>query len=102
MLTLYMRLIDIRHARLALCVGTYKAVFCDEHVLAYERSHDGERLVIALNFSDERASAPVPTNRGTILLSTHLDREDEFVDEGCALRAHEAVIIALSDGADDR
>ena len=95
MLTFYKRLIDMRHARLALSVGTYKAVFCDQRVLAYERSHDTERLLIALNFSDDEASAPLTGDRGTILLSTHLDREGELIQERCVLRAHEAVIITF-------
>ncbi|MES2562942.1 MAG: alpha-amylase family glycosyl hydrolase [Pseudomonadota bacterium] len=96
MLTFYKRLIKTRQVHRALNIGGYKAVFCDQRVLAYERSHDGERLFIALNFSDEEASAPLMVDSGTVLLSTHLDREDEPIAERCMLRGHEAVIIKLA------
>jgi hypothetical protein len=64
-------------------------------VLCYERSCNGKRLVIALNFGDKEAFVEIPGLKGaTALLSTFMDRTGAI--NNARLRSNEGVIIALS------
>ena len=96
-LTLYKRLVALRRSRDALSVGDFTRVSCAGNVMAYQRSHGGERLFVALNFGHDADSAALPTRGATVLLSTHLDREGETLTGRCALRADEGVIALLQD-----
>ena len=93
-LSLYRRLIALRHARSALNVGLYRNVHCTGNVMTYERSARDERLAIALNFGHAPERVRLPA-RGTILISTHLDRTGEPVAETCAVRPDEGLVIEL-------
>jgi alpha-glucosidase len=92
MLTLHRRLIALRRERPALAVGEYVAVAAAGAVLAYERRHGDERLLVALNLSREPTTARLPV-AGRVLLSTHLDREGEAAGPEVALRAGEGVVV---------
>ena len=59
-LMLYRELIRLRRKRPSLSVGEYLSVHSDEHVLVFERQHDGDRLIVALNFSRDRQTVPLP------------------------------------------
>jgi alpha-glucosidase len=93
-LSLYRRLIALRHERSALNVGLYRNVHCTGNVMTYERSAGDERFAIALNFGHSPEHVHIPSN-GRILLSTHLDRTGERVTETCALRPDEGLVIEL-------
>ncbi len=67
MLTLYRQLLALRRAEPALSLGSYKTLRARDGVLAYERSHLGQRLVVALNLTQR--SKPCPW-KGEVLLST--------------------------------
>ncbi len=86
MLTLYRRLLALRRAHPALAIGDFALAEADRDVLAYERRHGGERLLIALNLSDEERAMPFA---GEVLLST-LD------GAGDGLRPNEGVILSPS------
>ncbi|MEH3098799.1 alpha-amylase family glycosyl hydrolase [Sphingomonas adhaesiva] len=86
MLTLYRRLLALRRARPALGLGDIALVEADRDVLAYERRYRGERLLVALNLSDEPRAMPFA---GEVLLSTLAGRDD-------GLRPNEGVVLSPS------
>jgi len=92
-LTLYRRLIELRRALPALSLGSYAGVASTEHVLVYERAFGGQRMLIALNLSHLPQTLKREDLRGSLLISTCLDREDEAVDGALRLRADEGVIV---------
>ena len=97
-LTLYRRLIAIRRQSPALNRGAYVNHRVDGDVLAYERQHDGVRLLVGLNFSTapQRLALPEDAAEGRLLLSTWLDRDGERLSGATELRASEGVIVRLS------
>jgi alpha-glucosidase len=95
-LSLYRALIRLRRAEPALSIGTYRPVSADETVLAYERRHDGRRLLVALNMGGA-AGTLRHLRSGRILLSTFLDRSSEQVHDALELRPNEGCIIDSSD-----
>ncbi|MFZ2491969.1 MAG: alpha-amylase family glycosyl hydrolase [Thermoanaerobaculia bacterium] len=97
MLTLHRRLLALRRAETALHRGTYAPLAVQDDVIAYTRKDGGALFVIVLNFSRGEVSYALPSYemRGTIVLSTHLDREGEAVARSIALRGDEGVIVRL-------
>lgn len=61
-LTLYRSLLALRRSQNALAVGDLTLVDAVEGVLAYERRHAGDRLLIALNLSDQTRPLTLPTD----------------------------------------
>lgn len=97
-LTLYHRLIALRRAHAELAYGDYEPVAMAGDLLAYIRTLGNRRLLMALNLgSDPHAVSFTEAikDRGRIVISTHLDREDEIMDGDLNLRANEGVIISL-------
>jgi alpha-glucosidase len=95
LLWLYHRLIKLRRRHRALSVGAIRVLAVEDNVLCYERSCDGERFVIALNFSDEDASIEMPElKNATALLSTFMDRPGAITN--VRLRPNEGVILAVA------
>jgi alpha-glucosidase len=92
MLALYRALIQLRRAESALSIGGYRLVSADENVLAYERHHEGRRLLIALNLGDAD-QAVAHLQAATILASTFLDRAGEQIQDTLKLRPDEGCII---------
>ncbi|MBW3630508.1 MAG: DUF3459 domain-containing protein [Gemmatimonadetes bacterium] len=93
LLSLHRRLLDLRRAEVALRAGSYSPVDADATVLAYERVSGGRRLLVALNLGDEPAAVHLERT-GTILLSSHLDREGDRTGQQLGLRGGEGVILA--------
>jgi alpha-glucosidase len=93
-LTLYRRLIAIRREHLALSVGDYVPGEVEGDVFWFERRHKDARLIVALNFGPEASVVRLPDDR-RVLLSTHLDRDDERVGSQLTLRADEGVILTV-------
>jgi len=99
-LTLYRRLIELRRREQALSIGDYVAVPEDGDLLSYRRQFDKQRrLLIILNFGSAPAAFqnPAVPQRGTVALSTHLDRDGESFGGRIVLRADEGVVVELSD-----
>lgn len=99
MLALHRRLIEFRANELALTVGPYIAVPTAAPLVAYQRTFEARRLLVVLNLSGKsRTFEDVAGSlRGRIVLSTHLDREDEEVLQVIQLRPDEGLIVALQD-----
>jgi alpha-glucosidase len=99
-LTLYRRLIVLRRERAALHSGTYIAYATEGDVLAFERRHGEQRLLVALNLGqeDRRIMLPSDAAGARLLLSTGLDRADEDVRGQALLRPAEGILLELSRG----
>jgi alpha-glucosidase len=97
MLTLYRRLIALRRATPALSVGSYVGLEAHGDVLAYMRTHAGQRYLVALNLAPHPQvfESPQKTLQGHVVLSTHVDRADERVHGTITLRGDEGVILML-------
>jgi glycosidase len=95
LLSLYRRLLAVRKENPALQVGRYQPV--DDVPAAcfvYRRRGAGQSLMVALNFTGDSQLVPLQ-QEGTILLSTHLDREGEGLQNELELRPNEGVIIIV-------
>jgi alpha-glucosidase len=97
MLSLYRQLIGLRRTSSVLVTGAKRLVDAPENVLAYQRTEGQERVLVALNLGSEPRNLALAGGR--ILLSTHLDRDDESVHGWLRLRGDEGVMVDLSAGA---
>ena len=97
MLTLYRRLIALRRAEPALSVGDFSPLPANDHLVAYIRKSDARRLLVVLNFGAQPQCFRLSDLqcRGSLLLSTYLDRGGEALEESVGLRADEGAIIEL-------
>ena len=94
MLGLYRKLLDVRHASAALRAGSYSAVpDAPAAVFAFTRTHAGETVFVALNFSEDAAAVDVPA--GTLLASTHPEREKATLARTVELAPWEGVIVRV-------
>lgn len=93
MLSLYRALIALRRARPELALGTYRPVSVTSDVLLFEREHQGQRSLIALNFGREPVEFDAAGWYGQILLSTFMDRQGEAVAGRLALRSSEGLVV---------
>jgi glycosidase len=94
MLNLYVSLLQLRRDRKALRLGDFRSVDTADGVFAYTRTFATDRLLVALNFTDEERV--VRTGPGEILISTGPDR-DGTINQRLILRPNEAIILALDD-----
>jgi alpha-glucosidase len=90
-LALHRELLALRRATPALHAGTYRSLDAGPDVFAYVREHDGDRLVVAVNFAAEPRPLPAAAAGGTVLLTT--DGAGAREGEGGALAAHEARVV---------
>ena len=97
MLSLYRRLLRYRKQQPALTGGRYRPIDVEaDDCFVYVREAEGARCLIALNFAAEARQLTIPgEDRGAIVLSTHLDREEPVTLNSFALRPYEGVIIEL-------
>jgi alpha-glucosidase len=100
-LTLYRRLLALRRSHAALSIGGYLPLSVQGELLAYIRSDAGERMLVALNLDHRPCTLPLKSFglQGRVLLSTHLDREDELILNALELRPNEGLIVALETGS---
>jgi len=96
-LTLYHRLIKLRRSDPALSVGEFAPLPADDDLIAYVRKAGERRLLIVLNLGSEARSFNLSDleARASLLLSTHLDRNQEYSRDQLQLRADEGVIVEL-------
>ncbi|HEX2910056.1 MAG TPA: alpha-amylase family glycosyl hydrolase [Chloroflexia bacterium] len=96
-LNLVHELVALRRASPALSTGSYSAVESGtENSFCYLRESDGQRFLIALNFSDR--DVPLSLSQfvqGTIVLSTLLDRRGGVNLASFNLRGNEGLLILL-------
>jgi alpha-glucosidase len=93
MLNLCRNLIELRRSTPDLRTGAYASLATPPGVWAWRR---GRGVVVALNLGDEATS--VPSEPGTILVSTDLGRDGEDVRRTLALEPWQGVVLRLSSG----
>jgi alpha-glucosidase len=74
LLALYRRLIRYRRSSFPLLRGSYRSLGGPPGTFVYERAHDGERVIVALNFADEPRCVRLEAANLTVALSTDADR----------------------------
>ncbi len=96
MLSLYMRMIQLRKNSRALSEGTYRtAANAPEDCLVFYREAANQRVMVALNFADEPRPIEVP--RASLLLSTNLLRRDA-ISKAIDLAPNEGVVLEIDSG----
>lgn len=93
-LTLYRHLLALRGDCPALSIGDFVLSNVEDELLVYERRHDSERLMVALNLGGRphRLQLPDWARGSRPLLSTHEDAA--LAEDGALLlRSHEAVVL---------
>src|SRR4051794_13560074 len=92
-LALYRRLLAARRAHPALATGDFRLLDTQGDVVAYERRHGAERLIVALNLGGhlQRLTLPGWTGGYRVLLSTVTDSAPPG-DGAVLLRADEGLI----------
>jgi alpha-glucosidase len=93
-LSLYKRLLMLRRKYEALRLGRYETLTCRDDVFGFARSLGQEKLIALLNFSQERRTVSLESDRATVLLSTGRDRSGERIVSELTLDPNEAVIMA--------
>ena len=96
LLSLYRRLLALRSDTPALEIGDYIPITTGpEEVFLFQRRHEEERVLVALNFSDDpqRFRLPSGVRDVPVLISTQGDRAGERVDLYLDLAPHEGVVV---------
>jgi alpha-glucosidase len=93
-LSLYKRLLALRRNYEALRIGRYETLICHDDVFGFARSLGQEKLIVLLNFSQERRTVSLESDRATVLLSTVRDWSGETTASDLTLNPDEAVIMA--------
>jgi alpha-glucosidase len=95
-LTLYRQLTKLRHESEVLRFGGYQALATGHPaVFGFRRRHQGQELVVALNFSDEAVICPTVLKSGRVILSSYLDSPALPDPSQIALRPNEGLVIQL-------
>jgi hypothetical protein len=78
-------------------VGEFAPLPAGGDLMAYVRKLNQRRILIALNLGAKAQSFSIADLqcRGSLLLTTHLDRSREELPEKLELRANEGVIVEL-------
>jgi len=95
MLNLHRALLSYRRSSAALQMGDHRRLDAPDGVYSYERKHEGESVIVLLNFTDEDRLCDVATV-GAVALSTSLDRSGEQVAGVLSLGPNEGVIVATA------
>ncbi len=93
-LRLYRNLIQLREAHATLVSGKLVNVAAENRVLRFERRKGKDRFLIALNMATPATRIVVES--GTVIASTHLDREGTKVSAQTDLRGSEGLLIRLT------
>jgi alpha-glucosidase len=96
MLSFTRRLLSLRRTRPALAIGDHRPVNdVPDGCLAYLRSADDDRLLVALNLTTRPHLLRLPSRAGIVVAGTHGDRDGAAVRGTLDLRADEAVIVEV-------
>lgn len=97
MLSLYRRLLAYRKRTPALQWGSYQPLGdVPEDCYVYLRQAEDQRVLIALNFSEQEQKLALPAlGRGSNAISTHLDRAEEVDLTKLSLRGNEGMLVEL-------
>ncbi|HJU01855.1 MAG TPA: DUF3459 domain-containing protein, partial [Actinomycetes bacterium] len=94
MLNLHRRLLALRHHSSALSAGAYSPVRADGDVLAYRRTGDDGRWLVALNLGPGPGRLDLAV-AGRVELATTPDRDGTRVDGRLELAGDEGVVARL-------
>ncbi len=100
MLAFFRRLLEFRRELPALHKGSYRPIETgNSAVFAYLREHEGQKVVVALNFGaqTELVELVLPEDECKPLCSTHLNREDALHLSRFELQPYEGVMGLLED-----
>ena len=93
--SLYRRLNWLRRSSPALLRGSYRTIAAPRGVFAYAREADGQRVLIALNFTKDTQIVSLGTGDATVVLSTDHARDAEPVALArVELRPDEGIVVA--------
>ena len=95
MLTMTKKLIEIRQHTPALHSGEFQAVDSSDALLAYLRLLDGQKVLVVLNFSNQKQTWVSPMQIDKLLLSTNVDAPNAVTDNSVQLRPNEGLLFAL-------
>lgn len=98
MLTLYRKAIALRRQEPALSVGELAPLPAEDNLIAYVRKSGARRLLVLLNLSAAPARydlAPI-CSTAEILLSTHLDRQENLGASVVQLRGDEGIVCEIA------
>ncbi len=97
-LSFFRGMLTLRSSTPALAVGSYRSVYVTvEDVMAYERAHIGDTIVVVLNFGPDGQTLDMSEvgTHGEILLSTFCDRAGVEWMESLNLRGNEGIVLRL-------
>ena len=100
-LTFFKVLLALRKTSPALSIGDYRSLDTksadNQSCFVYERQSENQRLLVALNFSDQEQQVHLDlSGTGNIILSTFMDRTESVNLSMFSLRANEGCIISFS------
>ena len=95
MLALYRDLLRLRRAHPALAIGSMRMIEADVDVLAYERVHEGGRLVVVLNLGAASPRVTMPGEGFVCLLSTCQRRVRQGYTTELTLAPNEGLILMM-------
>lgn len=93
-LSLYRNLIALRKRYSSLQHGSYHPIELSGEVFMYIREYEREKILVALNFSDEKTEIKSKDLSGKVIFSS-LKGADERADGRLSVRPHEGVLILL-------
>jgi alpha-glucosidase len=83
-------MVELRRSSPALTLGDYRSLDAPDGVYAYERTNDGDRLIVALNFTDEAKVLRMSVDK--VVLSTQPNRGE--IEQGhITLRPNEGIVL---------
>jgi len=89
---LYKTMISLRKHNKALIYGGYKKLYCEDNIMVFERSHEGETLLIAINNSDEEYNVNISLDNTAVDMLT---TEETPLNNGLILEPMEFRIFKL-------
>lgn len=97
-LSLTRSLLEQRRKLTALTLGSYRSLELEnEMCIAYLRQYENQSYLVALNISAHDQMIALPQlGQGRIILSTHMDREDNLDLSTIHLRANEGLLIEIT------
>ena len=99
LLSLYRYLLSLRRRHAALARGDLVLMDSAEDVLAFQRQHDDERLLIALNLGDQARPLTLPTDTcvADVLVSTLWPSTVRLRPRGGTLAPNEGLVLQLKE-----
>ncbi|WP_026689140.1 glycoside hydrolase family 13 protein [Alteribacter aurantiacus] len=96
----YKKLIELRHNNEIIVYGGYDLLAeKDQHIFAYERTLDEERLLVVCNFYEDAATFDVPKNyqdqSGELLISNYDNETSRELPIAIHLRPYEAIVYKV-------